>query len=147
MKTRDIVIGLIVLVVLVTAVFVIKRSLSKKAVVNLPSQQVSVQQKIQNTFHGLTIPEDSIKSNLVDVSGGQGFGVATNNEILANLPDLSAGKVYKAWLANPQGKTILLGNLRSAKGGYLIEYNSASYPNYNKVIVTLDNKHILEGSF
>ncbi len=147
MKTRDIVIGLVVLVVLVTAVLVIKRSLNKKTVVNSPSQKVSIQQKIQNTFPSLNIPEDSIKSNLTDVSGGQSFGVATNTEILANLPDLSAGKVYKAWLENVAGKTLLLGNLRAAKGGYLIEYNSSNYPSYNKVIITLGNKHILEGSF
>jgi len=146
MKARDIVIGLVVLVILITAVLVVKKSLNKKAIA-VPSQQVSIQQKVRNTFPGLTIPEDSIKTNLVDVAGGEGFGVATNNEILANLPDPTNGKVYKAWLDNSQGKTVLLGNLRSAKGGYLIEYNSSSYPGYNKVVVTLDNQHILEGSF
>jgi len=147
MKTRDVVIGLVVLVILITAALLIKRSLNKKAVVSTPTQQVSIQQKIQNTFPGLTIPEDSVKTNLIDVTGGQSFGVATDNEILANLPDISAGKAYKAWLENSDGKTILLGNLRAAKGGYLIDYNSSRYPSYNKVVITLDNTHILEGSF
>ncbi len=146
MKTRDVVIGLVVLVVLITAILLVKKSLNKK-VLSVPSQQVSIQQKVRDTFPGLTIPDDSVKTNLVDVSGGEGFGVATNTEILANLPDLSAGKVYKAWLTNSQGKTVFLGDLRFAKGGYLIEYNSANYPSYNKVVITLDNEHILEGSF
>ena len=147
MKTRDIVIGLVVLAILITAVLLVKRSLNKQAVVNTPSQQVSIQQKIKNTFPGLTIPEDSVKSNLVDVSGGNSFGVATSSEVLANLPDLAEGKVYKVWLEDSKGKSIFLGNLRAAKGGYLIEYNSAKYPDYTKIVITLDNKNILEGSF
>ncbi len=146
MKARDIVIGLIVLVVLISAAFLIKKSLNKKAVVTvLP--RVTVQQKVENTFPGLTIPTDGPKAELKDVSGGESFGIATNTEVLANLPEAPAGKTYKVWLENSQSQTILLGDLRLAKGGYLIEYNSASYQGYNKIIITLDNVHILEGSF
>lgn len=147
MKQRDAIIGLIVLIVLISAVLLVKKSLDNRISLNVPSQEISIQQKIQETFPGLTIPEDGPKANLVDVSGGESFGIATKTEILANLPELSAGKTYKAWLENGEGKRVLLGNLRIAKGGYLIEYNSSSYEGYNKIIITLDNKHVLEGSF
>jgi len=147
MKTRDIVIGLVVLVVLITTVLLVKRSLNKKTTTIVPSQQISIQQKIKNTFPGLTIPKDTPQTNLVDVNGGESFGIATKNEILANLPDLAAGKVYQVWLGNDQGKTVFLGDLKNAKGGYLIVYNSSNYPGYNKIFITSNGKDILRGSF
>ena len=147
MKARDIVIGLVVLVILITAVLVIKRSLNKKITTTSNPQTISIQQKIQNTFPGLTIPNDGPQINLTDVTGGQSFGIVTKNEILANLPDLPAGKTYLVWLGNSDGKTILLGNLKNAKGGYLLDYNAADYPGFNKIIISSNGKNILEGSF
>jgi hypothetical protein len=72
------------------------------------------------------------------------MGLATRNEILADLP---SGQSYQGWLENSNGKTVLLGTLKMAKGGWLLNYNSGAYPGYNKVIVTAGQKHILEGSF
>ncbi len=145
-KNRDVVIGLSVLVVLITAAFLIKNSLNKKAlIVAMPTP--SIEQKLEKNFPGLTIPDDVEKVELKDVSGGEAFGVATKSEILANLPDLQNGQVYKGWLENSEGKTVLLGNFRVAKAGWILEYKASDYPGYNKIIVTLGDKHLLEGSF
>ena len=140
MKTRDIAVGLVILVILIGGVLIIKKSLS------VP-QTLTTQEKIEKTFNGLKIPNDAERIDLTDVSGGESFGIATNTEILANLPDLSSGQVYQAWLLNDQGKKILLGSLKNAKGGYIIEYNSSKYPTYTKIVVSLGSKNILEGSF
>jgi hypothetical protein len=66
---------------------------------------------------------------------------------LADLPTLPNGQFYQGWLGNSSGKTVLLGTLKMAKGGWILNYNSSVYPGYNKVIVTVGGKHILEGSF
>ena len=78
---------------------------------------------------------------------GRGMGLATRNEILADLPTLPNGQSYQGWLENSSGKTVLLGTLKEAKGGWILNYNSSIYPGYNKIIVTVGVKHILEGSF
>lgn len=75
------------------------------------------------------------------------MGIATRTEVLADLPGLANGQFYQVRLQNINGKEVLLGNLRQAKGGWILEYNSVKFPGYNKVIVTLGTKHILEGSF
>jgi hypothetical protein len=90
---------------------------------------------------------DVEKIELKDVSGGSGIGIATRNEILADLSTLPNGQFYQGWLENSSGKTVLLGTLKLAKGGWILNYNSSVYPGYNKVIVTAGTKHILEGSF
>lgn len=146
MKVRDIVTGLIVLVVLIAGVLLIKNARDKRLAA-VPTPTPSIEQKVGATFNGLTIPSDVEKTELKDVTGGQSFGIATRTEILANLPELSPGQKYQAKLENSQGKTILLGTLRIAKGGYLLEYDSSKYPGYNKVLVILGGKTLLEGSF
>ena len=94
----------------------------------------------------MVIPTDAEKIELKDVSGGSGMGIATRNEILADLPTLPNGQFYQGWLEK-DGKTVLLGTLELAKGGWILNYNSSVYPGYNKVVVTVGEKHILEGSF
>lgn len=137
MKTRDIAIGLVVLVVLISAVLVIKKSLNKKNLI-VPSD-TSIEQKISKTFNGLVIPEDTEKIELKDVSGGESFGIATDTEVLANLPDLSNGYFYQVW-SNDSGKLISLGKMRMAKGGYIFEGNLKN----KKIVVSkekiFDNK-------
>lgn len=145
MKTKDIVIGLVVVTVIVVTGLIIKNNRDSKlqeSLENIPS----VEEKIEEKFGGLIVPDDVEKVELNDVSGGTGYGIATRTEILADLPELSNGKTYQAWLEK-DGEKILLGSLRVAKGGYLLEYNSAKFPGYNKVIITLDKINILEGSF
>lgn len=146
MKTRDIVIGFIFLVILIAGVLWISRVKNKKTT-SLPLPTPSISQKINNAFPGLNIPEGVERANLSDVSGGSSIGVATRTEIVANLPDLSGGQIYQGWLENSSGKNVLLGTFRISKSGWILEYNSANFPGYNKVIVTLGTTHILEGSF
>lgn len=144
MKARDIIIGAIVLGLLVGgALWVRKTRLDRQA---LKVTTPSVEEKISDTFNGLIVPEGVEKAELKDISGSGGFGIATRTEVLADLPDLSAGSFYQAWLEKDDQK-VLLGKMRIAKGGYMIEYDSSKYPGYNKVVVSLGEKKILEGSF
>ncbi len=145
MKTRDILVAFIVIVVIVAGVLVIKNRSKVSPKVN-PTATPSIQTQIESKFKGLVIPADAEKVELKDVSGGSGMGIATRSEILADLPTLSGGQFYQAWLGNG-GKTVFLGNLKMAKGGWILNYNSSVYPGYDKVTVTAGGKHILEGSF
>jgi hypothetical protein len=144
-RTKDILAAFIVIVVVVAGILVIKNR-AKIAQKVSPTASPSIQQQIESKFNGLVIPADAEKIELKDVSGGSGMGIATRNEILADLPALPSGKFYQGWLEN-NGKTVLLGTLKMAKGGWILNYNSGAFPGYNKVIVTVGEKHILEGSF
>jgi hypothetical protein len=146
MKTRDIVVVFLVLVIVVAGILMINRVKLPKRV-STPSPTPSLQEKIESKFGGLVIPQDVERAELRDVSGGEAAGIATRTEILADLPTPPAGQSYRGWLENEEGKLVLLGSFRVAKGGYILEYNSAKAPGYNKVVVTLEDKHILEGSF
>lgn len=145
MKTRDIVTGFIVLVILIGVVLFIRNRTLKP--VAIPTPTPSIQQKVSKTFNGLTIPAGTEQTELKDVTGGESFGIATRTEILANLPALSSGQFYQGRLANSAGKIVVLGNFRLAKGGYILEYDSKKFPGYNIVIVAQAGKTILQGSF
>ncbi len=145
MRGRNIFFAFIVIIAIVAGVFVIRNRTNIVQKVS-SSPTPSIQQQIQNKFNGLVIPADQEKVELKDVSGGSGMGLATRNEILADLPSLPSGQSYQGWLEN-NGKTVLLGTLKMAKGGWILNYNSSMYPGYNKVIVAVGTKHILEGSF
>lgn len=144
MRFKRILAAFIVVVVVVAGVLVIKNR--KATSVLAPSASPSIQQQIESKFKGLVIPTDAEKIELKDVSGGSGMGIATRNEILADLPTLPNGQFYQGWLEK-DGKTIPLGILELAKGGWILNYNSSVYPGYNKIVVTVGEKHILEGSF
>ncbi len=134
MKLRDVVIGLIILVLVVTAVIYKRNKAAKLAV---PLSTPGVEQRISDTFNGFEIPEDVEKTELKDVSGGDGFGIATRTEVLADLPESESG-YYQVYM---DGK--LMGSMRVAKGGWLFEGNI----NGQKIEVRLEEKTILEGSF
>ena len=151
MKTKNIFIAFILVVAVVAAVLVVKNRRKTTSTAN-PLVTPSVQQQLENKFNGLVIPEDEESIELKDVSGGTGMGLATRSEILADLPALPTGKFYQGWLekdlpAQAGVKPVLLGTLKMAKGGWILNYNSSAYPGYNKVIVAVGGKHILEGSF
>lgn len=160
---RDIITGIIIIVLIVVAVLWFRNRSPKE--VMAPSTQT--QQKIEKTFN-LTIPEDVDTAELTDVSGGDGTGIATrkyekgtfSHMVLADLPDPMVGSFYEGWLV--KGKMgdknftyISTGKLKVAKGGFLLEFESPiNYSDYKGVVVTLekvnDNSpetHILEGSF
>ena len=146
MRAKDVLITFIVIVIIVAGVLVI-RNRSKVTPKATPSATPSIQQQIEGKFNGLAIPQGEASIDLKDVSGGSGMGIATRSEIIADLPTLTAGQFYQGWLANSSGKTILLGRLSQSKGGWILNFNSSNYPGYNKVIVAVGAKHILEGSF
>jgi len=112
----------------------------------VPQETPGIEERIEEKFNGLIIPDDEEKTELKNVSGGEGIGIATRNEILADLPPLGPGESYQALISNGS-KTVLLGSMRLAKGGYIIEYDSTKYPGYNQIIVSKGSLHILEGSF
>lgn len=161
MKTRDIVTGLIVLVILIAGVLLI-RNARNKSLTNVPSPTPSIEQQVTQKFGNLTIPANADKADLTDVSGGQGMGEAARTfengkfslTVLADLPSPKAGYFYQGWIFNGTAD-ISLGKLRIAKGGYLIDFTSTKdYSSYSKVVVTLEKvfdntpeTHILEGSF
>ena len=146
MKLKNIAIGFFVLVVIIAGVLMIKNR-NRKTSVTLPLATPSIQEQMKNKFKNLVIPSDIEKIELRDVSGGVGMGIATRTEIIADLPELLNGKYYQGWLENVSGQKVLLGVFNMAKGGWILNYNSSSYPGYNKVIVTQGETHILEGSF
>ncbi len=144
LKTRDIVIGFIVLVILISGVILAKKAKNNNLRIN-PSPTPSIQSKIQDTFNGYTIPSDEYKVELKDVSESGGFGIATKTEILANLPEPKIGETYEAWLTK-DSKLVKLGQMREAKGGWILESDFSNYSGY-KIVITLGGKHVLEGSF
>lgn len=151
MKAKDIVIGIAVVALLTATILVVKNKRDANLQESLKGTP-TIEQKIEEKFGGLQVPADVEKTELKDVSGGDGFGIATRTEVLADLP-IPANGAYQVWLekdppaGEASGKKVLLGNMRIAKGGYLLEYSSAKFPGYDKVIVTLNSSNILEGSF
>ena len=145
MRAKNIFAAFIVVVAVVAGVLLIKNR-AKVSQKPSPTPTPSIQQQILNKFNGLVVPQDQESIELKDVSGGSGMGLATRSEILADLPSLPNGEAYQAWLEN-NGKTVLLGTFKLAKGGWILSYNSSAYPGYDKVIVAVGTKHILEGSF
>lgn len=144
MRTRDIVIGLVILAVVAGAIVWIRRARTTPAPLPTPS----IEEKIEKTFN-FEIPEDVDRAELKDVSGGGGAGIATRDTVLADLPDPEGGYFYQAW-TEKDGKLISLGKMRLAKGGWIFEGSVAG----QKVIVSkekiFDSKietKILEGSF
>jgi hypothetical protein len=146
MKTRDVIIGFVFLVILIAGILWIFRTRGSRTS-NLPLPTPNISERIKNAFPNLDIPDGVERANLSDVTGGDSLGVATRTEVVANLPELSAGKYYQVMLEDSSGKTVKLGNMRISKSGYILEYDSTDFPGYNKVIVVLENTRILEGSF
>lgn len=166
MKTRDIVIGFIVLVFLIVGVLWIRNARNKK-VASLPVPTPNIADQISKIFN-YQIPADANKADLKDVTGGNGSGIATakfangsfTSTVLVDLPDPVSGKFYQAWLIRGNSgdanySIISLGVLRAAKGGFLVDFQSAKdYSDYKNVVVSIETgtvygptSHVLEGSF
>ena len=114
--------------------------------INIPSSTPGIEEQIKEKFKGLEIPVDAEKVELKNVSGEPGMGIATRKEVLADLPALKEGENYQVLISNGS-KTMLLGTMRQAKGGYILEYDSSKYSGYNQIIIVKGSVHILEGSF
>lgn len=146
MKSRDVLIGFIALVILIGGVVWLYRN-RNTASSEVPIATPDIVERINTAFPGLNIPEGTSRANLKDVSGGESVGVATKTEIVANLPTPQTGQSYKAVLENPEGKTITLGTMRISKSGWIIGYDASKYPGYDKVTIFSGETKLLEGSF
>lgn len=147
MNIKKIFVFILILIVIFFGVLLISRKNNKnKTLSPLLNPTPSIEEQLKNKFNGMVIPLDSERIELKNVSGGEGMGIATKTEIIADLPDLEKGENYQALLSNGT-KTVLLGTMQALKGGYILEYNSSKYPGYNKVLVVKGAKTILEGSF
>lgn len=148
---KDILVGLVILVILAVGVYLWKFNKPQLKVPEKQSVQV-VEENLENKFK-FTIPDDVEKAELKDITGGDASGIATRTEILVDILDPEPGTFYQGWLEK-DGQLVSLGNLRVAKGGWLLEYSGAKYPGYNKVVVSQEKvfdtkieERVLEGSF
>ncbi len=162
MNKRDIVIGFVIFVIVAGIIFWTKKPRVTPVEVSTPTPTP----KIEEVFN-YEIPEDVEKIDLKDATDSGFAGIATRKYengkfelvILADVQDPSEGS-YQAWLTKgKEGEVgfsyVKLGNLRMAKGGYLLEFESSvDYTSYNHVLVTLEKnddtkieKRVLEGSF
>lgn len=150
---KDIVTGLIVILLIVGGVYLFKYLKKPRVTVSTPSPvSYEFQKDFEDSFR-LDIPDDVNSVELKDVAGGDSRGIATDNEVLVDAEDPETGYYYEAWLEKESG-LVSLGKLRVAKGGWLIEYDRSKYPTSTKVIISLEKKNdnkiekkILEGSF
>ena len=165
MKTRDIVIGLGILVLLVGVIYLRQRSKSEEQMV-VP-ETLSSEQVFEEKFN-IQIPDDVDKADLKEVGGSGGSGIATRkfdggkftHSILVDLSDPEEGYFYEGWLVKGEegsdGYSIIsTGKLRLAKGGWMLDFTSSTdLSDYSKVIVSLEKtfdktieKRVLEGNF
>ncbi|HEX6977261.1 MAG TPA: hypothetical protein VF185_02805 [Patescibacteria group bacterium] len=165
-NTRDILIGVVILVIVLGGIYLIRRQKTTPAPLPTPTPISSYEQNLKDQFN-ITVPDNVQKATLKDVSGGVGEGLATRNyqnskftfTALANLEDPVGGS-YEVWLerGNPSDANydiIPVGVARIAKGGYLLDYEtSKDLSDHNKVVISLEKvldtkieKRILEGSF
>ncbi len=166
---RDILIGAAILVIIILAIYLIRRPaiFNTVTVSPVPSAISEFEQKLEDQFN-IKVPDNVEKIELKDVTGGISQGIATriyeNNvfehTVIADLTDPDSGYFYQGWLmrGNP-GDTnfgyVSTGKLESEKGGYMVNIRvNKDLRDYKKVVVTLERvadntpeKHILEGSF
>jgi len=157
MKGRDIVIGLlIVLVVVFGGRFLLRGRGGAPMITEEPAS--IVEERLEDTL-GVSIPDDLEKAVLM---GAEGSGIATReivegkflHSVLADLPDPESGKFYEGWLGR-NGEYVPMGKLFSGKGGFILSYSSnVDMSDYNGVVVSLETslgdgptEKILEGSF
>ena len=165
MNRRDIVIGLVMLVLIAGVIYWRQRNQNSEEL-KVP-ETLSSEESFEQKFN-LQIPDDVDKADLKDVSGGTSSGFATRkfendlftHSVLADLQDPETGKFYEGWLLKgnegEEGYSVVSsGRLTLAKGGWMLELRSQNnLSDYTKVLVSLEEKsdrlpekNILEGSF
>lgn len=166
MTRRDIVIGIVILLLVVGVIFLRQRNRAGDESLRVPETLSSVQEQIEEKFN-TKIPDDVDKAELRDVTGGGSSAIATRkfesgkftSNFLADLPDPDSGDFYQAWLIkSEEGKedlVVSLGSLQLSKGGWMLNYSgSKDLSDYSKVLVTSEKTRdntpetkLLEGSF
>jgi len=129
---------------------------------NTEEQQVEERANRFLEERNIQLPEGAERTNLKDVSGGEGTGVVTrvasDNKteltVLAALPDLDEG-YYMAWVRNGDNSVQKLGRLQMGKGGYMVDAQvNQKLSGAEKVIISRETKAtdeptsvVLEGAF
>lgn len=166
MKTRDIVIGIIVLL-LIGGVVLWRQRAARQEQPEPVGETLSREEQLEERFQ-LDIPEDVDKAELDDATGGTATGLATRkfedgtftHGVLADLPDPETGKFYQGWLVKGEEgdddfDIVSTGRLSMAKGGWSLDFQaSTDYSDYSRVLITAEEREdstpedtLLEGSF
>lgn len=168
MNRRDIVIGALVLLFLGGMLYYRSRtSNSDLKVPEAQTQSSQTESSLEEKFK-VDIPDDAKKAELKDVNGGDRSGIVskTNSDgnntftVLADLPEPGIGGFYQGWLVRGEEgvdnyNLVSLGRLQSAKGGYMLNFQSKNdYADYTKVVISEEKnqsnkitKSVLEGNF
>lgn len=164
MQRRDLIIGATVLIVIAIIVFFIQRRRQEVITTPTPLPTTSVEQTEQNIEDKfkVDIPQNVDKADLKDIKGTGFSGIATREfkngvfdmTILADLPDPDSGRFYQVWVRK-NNETKLLGTMRVAKGGFLLDISSREdLTSFNEVVVSEESKSdnqientVLQGSF
>ena len=164
MERRDIVIGLVILLILAGIVYWVARP--KQTPIEDIEPSPSVEEQMEDQFK-TEVPEDADKVELEDTSGGDSRGIAFRRVVggalvlsfLADLAEPEPETFYQAWAVKEgedgELETISLGKLTMAKGGYVLDYQTEKdLEGYDTVIIsrekTFDNEmeeKVLESSF
>jgi len=162
---RETIIGAIVVVLVIAGAYFFFTRYQKREEASLPTENLPVSQELEEGFEtglGIEVPEGVEKTSLEDVTGGAGKGMATRkfeenlfeHTVMASLPEPQTGKFYEGWLVR-EGDFFSTGKMEEMKGGWYLFFSAdKDYSDYNRVVVTLEEKddrqpekHILEGSF
>lgn len=153
MGKKGLLTGIFLILVIVGIAFGIKKAKNTPQIVS-PFPTTGIVEEIERNFN-LTIPSDVEKADLNRVGDVEGMGLATRKfeegrfevTILADLPETESARPYHSWLENGAGEKVILGDLRFAKGGYLLDFESnLDLTDFKKVIIAQE-ANILEGSF
>jgi hypothetical protein len=156
---RDVIIGFTIIALIILGAFLYKRSKSPQTNLISTPTSITFQRDIEESFK-YDIPDDVSSIELKDISGdppageaGNGRGIATKNEVLADIEDPATGYFYQAW-TEENGNFVSLGKLQMVKGGWLLDYSNLKLDNAGKIVISLEKdydakmeKKILEGSF
>ncbi|MDP3917991.1 MAG: hypothetical protein Q8Q30_02345 [Candidatus Woesebacteria bacterium] len=149
---KDVVIGFIIIAIAVSGAYLYRKLKNPEITTISNPTPISFQKDLEDSFK-YDIPDGVNSIELKDVSGGNGRGIATENEVLADIEDPSSGYFYQAWIEN-NGNFVSLGKLQMAKGGWLLDYSNLKLDEAEKIIISLEKnydgkieKKILEGSF
>lgn len=160
MKKNDIVVGAVVLVVFIAGILILRGTGNSDSASATPAPTQSTEEKFESSFK-IDIPEDADKAELEGASGTSSTGIATREvgenqstvTVLADLPELESGQVYKAYVAKAESEEKMpLGSMRVAKGGWIVEYKTSNdLSEYKQIQVvresSTENQVMLQGSF
>ncbi len=149
---KDIITGFVIILIIVLGFYLYQNS-KKQTIKTNKNTPVSVEYKkdFEDKFK-LNMIDDSNTIELVDLTGGNSRGIASENEILVDADNPKDNYYYEAWLVD-DNKTSSLGKLEMVKGGWLLKYSKNNLE-AKKLIISLEKvddgkieKSILEGSF